>query len=152
MIINYVNLPEKKFLSQYFKILNTAQPSKSKRLTASESDVLVEFMMLPSKFENKRFGTLAKSKVIETLGKEGYKLTRANLNNKIYSLLDKGYLWKDTDSVIYPKEYILHGTKEISESVTNGKNFDITFRFKNDSTRSQGDIPTNISSNGNTNL
>ena len=132
MIINYKNLPTKEYLKRYLEVLNTAQPSKSKRLTDSEISVLVEFMMLPEKFENKRFGTLAKSKVCESLDDEGYTLTRANLNNKIYSLVSKGYLRKDVDGVIYPKQFIEHGVKNILHAVDDKRHFDIVFRFSED--------------------
>lgn len=143
MIINYRNLERKDFLYRYFNILNTAQPSKSKRLSASEIKVLVEFILLPDKFENKRFGTLAKKKVLESLLEGGYKLTRANLNNKIYSLLEKDFLWKDTDAVIYPKEYIFKGCKGILKAVEDGEKYDITFRFSNDIKRSEESVRSN---------
>jgi len=132
MIINYKNLDKKDFLTKYFNILNTAQPVKSKRLTGTEIMVLIEFLLLPDKFENKRFGTLARKKVLDYLLEGGYTLTRGNLNNKIYSMIEKGYLRKDIDGVIYPKDFVSHGFKGITSTINNGDNFDIIFRFNND--------------------
>lgn len=138
MIINYKNLSIKNSLVEYFHILNTAQPIKSKRLARSEINVLAEFLLLPEKFKDKRFGTLAKTKVLEILKEDGVPITRANLNNKIYSLVDKGYLRKDIDSVIYPKEFVQAGLEGLNKAIESDSNFDIIFRFSNDNTRSKG--------------
>ena len=140
MIINYKNLSIKDALSEYFNILNTAQPSKSKRLAKSEIQTLVEFLLLPEKFENKRFGSLAKTKVLEALAEQDSVITRANLNNKIYSILEKGYLWRDTDSVIYPRGFVVNGLKGINHAIGSNSNFDIIFRFNNDNKGLKGAV------------
>ena len=145
MIINYKNLSIKDALSEYFRILNTAQPVPSKRLAKSEIQTLVEFLLLPEKFENKRFGSLAKTKVLEALADQGTKITRANLNNKIYSILEKGYLRRDIDSVIYPMNFVQNGLQGIRRAVDTQTNFDITFRFSNeyDNQGSKPDLQNN---------
>jgi cysteinyl-tRNA synthetase len=55
-----------------------------------------------------------------------------NLNNKIYKLIKKGYLWKDEDSQVYFKPFILKALGKLEKALEEGKHYDFTFRFQND--------------------
>lgn len=107
MIIKYDNLTEEEFLIKFFSITN-ALSSPSSRVTDSEIAMLVEFILLPEeKFRYQRFSTLAKSKVMTAANSKGWNLSKVNINNKIYNLIDKGYLKRDEDGVVYVSKSVL---------------------------------------------
>ena len=87
----------------YLQLYNALLPLEQ-RLMQSEMELVTEFALLPDdKFQYQRFGTLAKNKVIEASSRS---LTKMNINNKLYSLLDKNFLKRDEDKVIYlPKHF-----------------------------------------------
>lgn len=130
-IINFVNYSPRVSLYKYFELLNVAQPNPDKRLTEAEIHLLTEFILLPQdKFAYQRFSKVAKRKVMSSLITNlNWKLTQVNLNNKLYSMVEKGYLRRDTDGVIYISEAILTGAQSLLEALNSNKIKDITFRF-----------------------
>lgn len=56
---------EYEFLSKYLDFYNLLVV-EDQRLNPSEANLMVEFALLPDKFNYQRFGSLAKSKVIES--------------------------------------------------------------------------------------
>ncbi len=106
MTINYPKVSEREFLLKYLDFLNLLLPEERK-LVPSEIDLVIEFALLPPKFQYQRFGTLAKSKVIESASSLGWKLTKLNINNKLYALLGKEFLRRDEDQVIYLPDHLL---------------------------------------------
>tara|TARA_R110000851_G_scaffold294490_2_gene449155 strand:- start:870 stop:1262 length:393 start_codon:yes stop_codon:yes gene_type:complete len=69
---------------------------KERYLTVSELSTLIEFLNLDSKFEHKRFGSLAKELVADALN-----TSKVNIGHKVNSLILKKYLWRDEDKVVY---------------------------------------------------
>ena len=96
---------EAQFLSKYLEFYNLLVLPEQ-RLNPSEIDLIIEFALLPPKFEYQRFGSLAKTKVIESTAARNWHLTKLNINNKLYALLDKKYLKRDIDKVIYLPKHI----------------------------------------------
>lgn len=108
MIIKFDNLSEEEFLHKYFELINALSP-EDKKMAHSEMQLLTEFLLLPEdKFKYQRFGTLAKNKVIANAALKGWTLSRINVNNKLYSLIEKGFLRRDDDKVLYIAKYILN--------------------------------------------
>lgn len=64
MIIKYPVNTERDFLRKYLEFANLLLPDTQK-LVPSEMELMIEFALLPPKFEYQRFGSLAKDKVIE---------------------------------------------------------------------------------------
>jgi hypothetical protein len=91
-----------------FDLLNSVLVAEEEELTSTEIKVLTEFLMLPrEKFSYQRFSSAAKKRVIKSLNElEGWKLSPENLNNKIYSMIEKKFLRRDTDQVIYLAKHI----------------------------------------------
>lgn len=136
-IINFKNYSSRVALYKYFDLLNVAQPNPDKRLTETEAQLLTEFLLLPEKFSYQRFSHPAKKRVMASLDEElNWKLTIVNLNNKLYSMIEKGYLRRDTDSVIYIADHILKGAKELIDAHNSNTKKDITFRFDYSQNRS----------------
>jgi hypothetical protein len=107
MIIKFDNLTESEFLEKFLNMVNLLSPPE-KSIATSEAQLLIEFLLLPDeKFKYQRFSSLAKTKVIQSAASKNWNLTKINVNNKIYSLIDKGFLRRDTDGVIYIAKYIL---------------------------------------------
>lgn len=65
MIIKYPSLDERGFLRKYLEFANLLLPDEQ-QLVPSEMELMIEFALLPSKFDYQRFGSLAKDKVIES--------------------------------------------------------------------------------------
>jgi hypothetical protein len=95
-------------LTQLFDLLNSVNPKEEDKLTSTEIRVLVEFLLLPrKKFEYQRFSSVAKKRVIKSLQEhDGWTLSPENLNNKIYSMIEKKFLRRDEDQVIYLAKHI----------------------------------------------
>lgn len=88
-------------LKSFFELINLAVPKSENRLTDAEIQLLCLFMSLPQdKFKHQRFGKLAKKKVIEASKSLNWELSMINLNNKVYSMITKGFLARDEDGVI----------------------------------------------------
>ena len=131
MIANYKSLSKRDYLEKYLSILDCMQIDDTKRMAKSEKEFLIEILMLPKKYDYFRFSSQSKKFIMDKLEKETeVKHSYQNLNNKIYKLIKKGYLWKDADSQIYFKPYILKALKELESALEAGKHYDFTFRFK----------------------
>ena len=118
-------------LSKFFHFINAAQLDSTKILTDTEIQVLIEFIMLPEKFKYQKFSTLAKRKVREIL-KEEFKwvLSKENLNNKIYAMIDKNILTRDEDGVIHLVNHLKIPINSLMDSIQKKKSYDITFRYE----------------------
>jgi hypothetical protein len=126
MKVNYPPLDDRGFLAKYLLVVNTLLP-KEQQLVDSEIELIIEFLLLDNnKFNYQRFGPLAKKKVIENAGQRGWKLTKININNKLYSLLEKGFLRRDTDKVVYMPKHV----STALEAFRADKEFVINIEFK----------------------
>ncbi len=114
MNISLDNISERDFLTKYLEFSNVLLPELQK-LTPSEIELLVDFAMLPPKFEHQRFGALAKRKVIEAYKSRGKSTNNLAINSKLYSSIKKGFLKKDLDKVIYLPKHFLHAAKSFRE-------------------------------------
>lgn len=129
MTINYPSLTEEEFIEKYLHFYNLMVPEEQ-RLVDSEINLLKEFILLPDgKFSYQRFGGLAKTKVVQSAAAKGWNLTKLNINNKLYALIEKQFLKRDEDSVIYLPKHILSAVKGFRE----GKKFNIQVNFINGS-------------------
>jgi hypothetical protein len=125
------NQTDRDFYRNYLTIVNFALSSrKEMQLTETELNLLVEFLLLPEKFKYTRFSTLGKSKVAKTV-KElfDWYLSRININNKIYSMVEKGFLRRDDDGVIYLITPIQKGIEQALKAFKEGKQYSISFDF-----------------------
>ena len=126
--IDRSNFDRRTVFSKLLEFISTLNPNSEHRLHDSEIALLVEFLMLPEKYKYYRFSAPAKTRLEKTALKElGWKLTRTNLNNKIYSILDKGYLVRDEDGVIYFAKYL----RSIVEQILDDKTWELTLQFNN---------------------
>lgn len=114
-----INIPtdgKRSMISAYLEILNIVNPNPTSKLTEGEIRILIEFLLLPEKYSFQRFSRYAKPEVLENLKKYyTWDLTKLNLNSKIYELIDKGYIWRDTDGVLYIKEYLINSIKNLED-------------------------------------
>jgi hypothetical protein len=115
MTINYPDLTDRLFLKKYLNLYNLLAP-EAQHLEPAEIDLIIEFVLLPEdKFGYQRFSSLAKDKVIEAAALYNWNLTKLNINNKLYALLDKKFLRRDEDKVIYLPSHILSAYKVFKE-------------------------------------
>lgn len=123
MTLTYPISSEKDFLYIYLTLYNALKP-ESKRLVASEIDMIIGFALLPEeKFQYQRFSTLAKDTVIKHYDPH---LTKVNINNKLYTLLDKEFLKRDEDKVIYLPKHLLTALKQFRKD----PKFQLTLEFQ----------------------
>lgn len=112
-------------LKFFFSCLDVARP-KAARLTQSEVDMLVDFIMLPPKFKYYRFSSPAKKAVIKS---SEQKLSIANINNKLYSLIEKGIIYRDDDKVLYMDKSVEQATSVLVENFSALKPTSIVFNI-----------------------
>ncbi len=124
-----LKLSLRKLLRKYFQILNLIQEDTAYHFTEVEIQVITEFLLLPPKFSYARFSLPAKRRVIQSI-KEIYDkdMTMLSINNKLYSLVSKGYIKRDTDKVMYLQPYIIKATTPLISSPS----YDITLTLQND--------------------
>ena len=125
------NQTDRDFYRNYLTIVNFAlSSSKDRQLTETEINLLAEFLLLPEKFKYTRFSTLGKSKVAK-ITKElfDWYLSRININNKIYSMVEKGFLRRDDDGVIYLITPIQKGIEQAFQAFKENKPYSISFNF-----------------------
>jgi hypothetical protein len=114
-------------LRTYFSLLQFAL-AKNKQLSNLEIELLILFLSLPERFKYHRFSTLAKNKVIETAKEDmDWKLSRINVNNKIYSMIEKGVLIRDEDGVIYINKQVQKGIDLLLRAIEGKGDMEITF-------------------------
>lgn len=98
------------------------------KLTPREMEILTEALLLDrEKFRHSRFSRFAKAKIIKA-SKEVWnrEYTGAGLNGCIYGILNKGYLYRDEDGIIY-----VHPLYEkISEEFINNGGTEVLLTFK----------------------
>ncbi len=141
MVIKFDNLSESEFLEKFLNMVNMLSPP-DKSIAQSEALLLIEFLLLPEeKFKYQRFSSLAKAKVIQSAATKGWTLTKINVNNKIYSLIDKGFLRRDEDGVIYIAKYILTALSSYRQN--NSLEVKLQFNGKERTTSVNGDIKNN---------
>lgn len=113
-------------------VLNLINPNPENRTTEAENKVIVEFLSLPEqKFKHQRFSTLAKKRVLESLKQNhDWDLSRENLNNKIYSLMQKNLITRDEDGVLYFTSTLLRAFATANEALNSKQVFNIVFSFQ----------------------
>jgi len=104
-------------------------------LSEAEIRLLAEFILLPEKFSYQRFSKHAKDKVLTQCREHGWDITRVNLNNKLYSMIGKGILRRDDDSVIYIQTSVLEGALAVVRGCTESGSHDLVIRFSIDDTK-----------------
>ena len=130
MTIAIDNLPLNVFYKRILELINFTKTSMDKRMTEAEIDLLTLFLSLPDKFSYQRFSTLAKTKVMNMAEERGWKLSRVNINNKIYALIDKGFLRRDEDGVVYLTKSLQQAIDLATAAHSKKSNFNIDFVFK----------------------
>lgn len=114
-----INLPKddtRSLIAAYLEILNIVNSQSHTKLTDGEIKLLVEFLLLPEKYSYQRFSRYAKPTILKALKEvHDWELSTVNLNSKIYELVGKGYIWRDTDGVLYLKDFLIKSTKKLLE-------------------------------------
>lgn len=135
MTIKYPELSEKEFLSKYLQIVNVLLPEEQ-QLIPSEIELVIEFAILPEeKFKYQRFGSLAKNRVIEAFKLKDKIYSKVNINNKLYSLIDKKFIIRDEDSIMYLPKHLLTSLSKFRKD----KTYTIDIVFSNGDNKDQGD-------------
>ena len=116
----------KQCLKTYFELIQFALPAQ-KKLSELEIKLLIIFLSLPEKFKYHRFSTIAKNKAMEIAKEENWILSRINVNNKIYSMIDKGVLRRDEDNVIYLNPALQKGVDKLLNRIENKEPMEVTF-------------------------
>jgi hypothetical protein len=119
------NFSEKEIYSKILEFLSTLNPDPDKRLQDTEVKLLVEFLTLPEKYKYYRFATPSRTRVQKNAAADGWVISRTNLNNKLYKILEKGYLVRDEDSVIYLDPSV----RSILDKLANKEEVSITLNF-----------------------
>lgn len=130
MVVTYKGFSEEELIQKFFIVLNAAQKEASKRVSESEIKMLMFFLTLSERNRWFAFSSKGKKEVIQRYLKEGIKMSNLNLNTKIYTLIDKGYIKRHEDRSLTIADFIVEGVKRLVEGVEKKGEFEIIFRFK----------------------
>lgn len=131
MVANYTDNDLRKNLFKMLEVIDCMQPNPNNKTTEKEKMLMVEFFLLDEKrFGVYRFSHRAKESVIEkALEDINWKLTKRNIANKVYSLLDKGLLHRDVDREIFFKPWLFKVAEDMKKAFNNGESYELKFRF-----------------------
>lgn len=129
MKLNLVNLSLDRKVDIALRAMNFFQ-SATKQLTDLEILLINIIVHLPDKFKYAPFSIPAK-KYIRKLALEQWEwnLSPINLNNRLYSLRDKGIINHDVDGVMYFTPVYEKIIKEIKEAHDEGRAWELAFSF-----------------------
>lgn len=119
-------------LRKFFELLNVVQDKEGLKLALTEQQTLIYFYLIKDISSRHRFSAVGKKEVREMAIKDGWDLSAQNINNKLYSLIEKGFLVKDKDEVV-AKDWLESAILNLLNAIDNNKEYDIKFRFGNDS-------------------
>lgn len=129
MIFNLENLSFERKLDIALRAVNFFQPS-TKQLTDLEINLVTLIGLLPDKFKYAPFSQPAKKYLRnQALEKYAWVISPVNLNNKLYSLRDKGLIHHDTDGVMYLTPIFAQMLKEIKTTHHDNKPWELSFSF-----------------------
>ena len=116
---------------KYLKLLSLVTDGKMPPISEKEAMFLSEALHLPEKFKYNRFSDAAKKHVKQQL-KERYnwKVTGVNLNNKIYTLRDKGFIVNDEDGVRMIAKTLTKSAVALIDTFSQGKPVQINVEFE----------------------
>ena len=128
MTIQLPPLPKVKYYTALLSLLNIIARAQGKEhISDKEMKLLVYFLCLPyEKFQYQLFSRLAKTKVIAMAEQDQWDLKKMNLNNKLYSLERKGYIFRDEDAILHPSPLV----KKIWQQGIEQESLDINFNLK----------------------
>lgn len=131
MIATYKNLDKEGYLHKMLEIIDCMQMSSDKTTSPSEKRLLILFLTLPDKYWPFMFSPMSKKEVSKKLEMEqGKKPSHQSVNNKIYSLISKGLLWRDDDGQIYLMPFLRKAVKDLYAALEKGNHYDFVFRFQ----------------------
>lgn len=131
MIAQYKNLTRREYLWKMFEIIDCMQLDKNSITTNKEKEMMIEFLCVPLRYSYFRFSKHSKKYVRSIIEKkDGNVCTNQNMNNKIYSLMRKGLLYRDDEGHIRFKPYIASTVKKVHDSLSKGSFYDLKFRFR----------------------
>jgi hypothetical protein len=134
MTVQYKNLSEEDYLYKMFEIIDCMQLNSNNTTSPSEKELMILLLTLPEKYKHFMFSSISKREVMRKIAEKqgGKKPSSQSINNKIYSLIEKGLLWRDDDRIIYFKPYIKKAVEKLKEALAKGEHYDFVFRFKAD--------------------
>lgn len=134
MLSKFSNLSLEDFTTLLLRFISALQPLE-RQLSPVQLEVLKKTLLLPDKYRYRLF-TYATKKYVASL----FPMSVSNLNNRIYELIEKKYLYRDEDKVIYVNPallqavdlfkkqksitltYVFEGSKDPAPSPTDGRN------------------------------
>jgi hypothetical protein len=131
MNIKINDLSHKDFFVTFLRLVNIinshlGSKDESKMMAEMELQAFVYFLMLPfDKFKHQMFSTLARTKVLKAARDDGWELNRINLNNKLYSLIQKGFLYRDEDNIVHLDKNLMKALERIHKHKNININFDL---------------------------
>lgn len=121
-----INLPSqspREFLRSFLRIISGLS-TPDNYLTPMEERVLIEFILLPTKYRYYRFSPPGKRQVLKSLNLPKFNAPR--LNAVIYILLKKKYLYRDEDNTLYLQPFLEKTFQQFISSPT----LSITLNFE----------------------
>lgn len=101
MTIKFPPLPEHEFLFKYLSLLSLFS---SPALTEVEMKVLIAFALLPAEYEHFRFSPRGRKLALAFLSSTyNLSFSKQGLNNHVYSLIKKNYLYRAEDMIYVSK-------------------------------------------------
>lgn len=93
---------EETFINTYLDIYGVVRGEKYK-LSDKEKELLLVAALIygDDKYKHQLFAVKGKNRIMEEMEKRGLYIKKNLMSTRIYSLLDKGFLFRDEEGIIY---------------------------------------------------
>jgi len=125
-----------KALRKFFELLDVVRDREGLRIADTEKQILSYFFLLEDTTPKYRFSASSKKLVVQAAEKDAWKLTSQNLNNKLNSLVSKDLLIRDENGEFTAKGWLESVIGKMLYAIDTNTEYDIKFRFGNDTTQS----------------
>jgi hypothetical protein len=130
---------EEIFTLTYLDIYGVVRGDKYK-LSDKEKELLLVAALIygDDKYKHQLFAVKGKNRIMEEMEKRGFYIKKNLMSTRIYSLLDKGFLYRDEDGIIYLPVHFRRALDEFRKY----KIFTFTLVYENNTDR-RGDNKEN---------
>lgn len=115
--ISLKNMRDYDYFYNFLTIISmTMSHLPENRMSPTEQKMLAYFLCLKyPKFKYQMFSSLARKKARAMAKEDGWIVSDVNMNTKLYSLVEKGYLYRDEDNIMHLHKVLMKALDHVHD-------------------------------------